>query len=223
MAKGFFITGTDTGVGKTTFSVALIHHLKNQGKKVSVLKPVASDCEKIEGEFKNEDALQLIEASETTITYQNINPIAFEQAIAPHLAAQKNNTKLQSADIYQRCKPVLEGSEDFCIVEGAGGWLVPLNEQETMADLARFINLPVILVVSIKLGCINHALLTIAAIKQSSLPIAGWVANVFDEDMDELEENIVTLKSLLTVPFIARLDRSNSGKKPLCQFYSAIL
>ncbi len=211
MSQGYFITGTDTGVGKTTFSIQLINHLISQGKTVSVLKPVAAGCEKINGLWKNSDAVKLLNASTTEDPYQQVNPVAFPQAIAPHIAAKKNKINLKAETIYQQCRSVLRKPRDYCVVEGAGGWLVPLNQTQTFADLALLYNFPVILVVSIKLGCINHALLTTQAIQQSPLPVAGWVANIMDEKMEYISENIETLKQAMDFPLLATLKWVNNN------------
>ena len=211
MNKGFFITGTDTAVGKTSFSVALIHHLQSQGNSVSALKPVASGCEKLEGIWKNDDALKLLQALNAAPQYETVNPVALPDAIAPHLAAKKQNIELKAQDIFQSCQSVLNQQNDYCIVEGAGGWLVPLNNKETMADLAILFNFPVVIVVSMKLGCMNHCLLTVESIKKSGLKIAGWVANVFDPEMEKLQENIATVEGLLTAPLLATMTQNNES------------
>lgn len=178
MNQGFFVTGTDTEVGKTVISVGLINQLQQQGLRVVAMKPVASGCEMTAQGLRNEDALALQAAADIKVTYEQMNPYAFAPAIAPHIAAQQADTEIdlqRLADVYQQ----LQQQADATVVEGAGGWLVPLNDNQTIADLAVQIKLPVVLVVAIKLGCINHALLSAQSIRSSGLELAGWVANDF--------------------------------------------
>lgn len=178
MNQGFFVTGSDTEVGKTVISVGLINQLQQQGLRVVAMKPVASGCEMTAQGLRNEDALALRAAADIKVTYEQMNPYAFAPAIAPHIAAQQADTEIdlqRLADVYQQ----LQQQADATVVEGAGGWLVPLNDNQTIADLAVQIKLPVVLVVAIKLGCINHALLSAQSIRSSGLELAGWVANDF--------------------------------------------
>ncbi len=178
MNQGFFVTGTDTEVGKTVISVGLINQLQQQGLRVVAMKPVASGCEMTTQGLRNEDALALQAAADIKVTYEQVNPYAFAPAIAPHIAAKQADTEIdlqRLADVYQQ----LQHQADATVVEGAGGWLVPLNDKQTIADLAVQIKLPVVLVVAIKLGCINHALLSAQSIRSSGLELAGWVANDF--------------------------------------------
>lgn len=181
MTKHVFVTGTDTEVGKTRISVGLIKVLQQQGLSVAAMKPVASGCEWQEGQLQNEDALALIEQADIKLPYSQVNPYAFEPAIAPHLAAEQAGQTI-SLSVIETNFAAMQLQADAIVVEGAGGWLVPLNDQQTIADLAKTLNLPVVLVVAIKLGCINHALLTVQAIADSGLTLAGWVANDFLQD-----------------------------------------
>ncbi len=172
------MTGTDTGVGKTLISCALLHGFAAQGKRVVGMKPVAAGCD---DEGRNEDVVQLRSAGNVTAGYGQINPYCFVPAIAPHLAAQRAGVIIRFSRIavsYQE----LAGKADVVIVEGAGGFLVPLNEQQDSADLVLELGLPVVLVVGMRLGCLNHALLTVEAIAARGLVLAGWVANVLDGD-----------------------------------------
>ncbi len=194
----FFITGTDTEVGKTFISVGLVSLLQQQGYTTVGMKPIASGCEWLDGQWKNEDALALIKQSQADLAYSLINPYAFEPAIAPHIAAEREGVTLSLAKIKHSYELIAEQA-DAVIVEGAGGWYVPLNTESTMADLAVELQLPVILVVAIKLGCINHALLTVAAIEQQGLKLAGWVANHVAEQ-SESTEMIETLTSRIDAP-----------------------
>ncbi len=201
-SKGFFITGTDTGVGKTVITVALMEWLKSQGKSVIGMKPIAAGCEQECGRWVNEDALQLQQHSSIELPYETVNPYAFRKPVSPHLAAEADNESVSIERLKHESR-LLEQQSDCLLVEGAGGWEVPLNRQERIADLAKAINYPVILVVGLRLGCINHALLSIAAIEQSGLECAGWIANQVDPEMICLEENRETLQQSIGVPMLA--------------------
>lgn len=191
-----FVTGTDTEVGKTRISVALVELLQQQGKKVAVMKPIASGCDMTAGGLRNDDAIKLRQQADVDVAYDLVNPYAFEPAIAPHIAAEQVGVEIDLAIIQQNFNHIQQQS-DVVVVEGAGGWLVPLNKTQTMADLAKTLNLPIILVVDIRLGCINHALLTVEAIKQSGLPLQGWVANQLKPNQ-QAEEIISTLKQRIS-------------------------
>jgi len=174
----YFVTGTDTGVGKTLVSCALLHAFSVQGKRVAGFKPVAAGCDE---DDHNEDAKQLRAASTMQATYGQINPYCFPRPIAPHLAAQHAGVRVEFARILASYRE-LAGQADEVIVEGAGGFCVPLNDKQDSADLTRLLDLPVILVVGMRLGCLNHALLTMRAIADYQLECAGWVANVLHAD-----------------------------------------
>ncbi len=197
--KAFFITGTDTNVGKTLIAAGLLIAAKNRGLTTAALKPVAAGCEKTEEGLRNADALLLQSVITQPLVYDQINPYALEAAIAPHIAAQQEKRSLSVDRLSGFCRGVL-GSADFTLLEGAGGWRVPINPRETLADLAKNLQLPVIMVVGIRLGCINHALLTFEAIVRDGVPIAGWVANCVDAEMPVLQENIDSLRARLPVP-----------------------
>ncbi|MBS0496731.1 MAG: dethiobiotin synthase [Proteobacteria bacterium] len=197
MAQGYFVTGTDTGAGKTTVSCALLRAFAAQGKKVVGMKPVVAGSEN--GRWH--DVEQLIAASNISAARQHVNPYAFDPPVSPHIAAQQAGVDIDLA-VIQHAYQALSSQADIVIVEGAGGFLVPLNAQQTGADLARALNLPVILVVGMRLGCLNHALLTAQAIRAAGLPLAGWVANGIDPQMRVLEENIAMLKQRLEGPLL---------------------
>lgn len=197
--KAFFIAGTDTNVGKTLVAAGLLIAAKSHGFTTAALKPVAAGCEKTEAGLRNEDALLLQSVITTPLVYEQINPVALQAAIAPHIAAQQEKRVLSADRLAGFCRGSLNQA-DVTLVEGAGGWRVPLNPQETMADLARALNLPVILVVGMRLGCISHALLTVEAICNDGLPLAGWVANCIDADMPVLQENIQSLLTRIPAP-----------------------
>ncbi|MBI5040122.1 MAG: dethiobiotin synthase [Gammaproteobacteria bacterium] len=171
MSRGYFVTGTDTGVGKTLVSQALIYKLRKTYASVAGFKPVASGCRMTPEGLRNEDALALQQASSVVLSYTTVNPYAFAPPVAPHV----------------------------------GGWLVPLNEQQTVADLAQMLGLPVVLVVGLRLGCINHALLTAAAIRARGLDIMGWVANQIDPAFSFCEENIAAIDARMGAPLLMRI------------------
>ncbi len=175
--KTYFVTGTDTGVGKTTVSAAILQAAKAQGKRTLAMKPIASGCEMTPDGLRNDDALILQSVITEPLVYDVINPYAFEPPIAPHVAARQAGRTITAERLTGFCRGLQLRTAELLLVEGAGGWRVPLNDRETLAALPRALNLPVILVVSLKLGCINHALLTAEAIRADGLPIAGWVAN----------------------------------------------
>lgn len=210
MEKSLFVTGTDTEVGKTRISVGLIKVLQQQGLKVAAMKPVASGCEWLERQWQNEDALALSQQADIKLPYSQINPYAFEPAIAPHLAAEQVE-KTINIDVIHVHFAAIKSQADAVVVEGAGGWLVPLNEKETLADLAKTLQLPVVLVVAIKLGCINHALLTVQAIANSGLMLAGWVANDFLQD-DQSTAIIRSLTQRIDSPCLGVVPKLKDGE-----------
>ncbi len=202
--RGYFITGTDTDVGKTWISLGIIEALKQQGHKVGVMKPISAGCDKTANGLRNQDALLLQQQSNIELSYDEINPYAFEPAIAPHIAATQNNIRIDIETIYQHFQSISEQS-DYIVVEGAGGWLVPLNDFQSMADLAKRMQLPVVLVVGMQLGCLNHALLSVESIRATGLPLAGWIANQIDPDMSCIEQNIQTLSQMIEAPILGQI------------------
>lgn len=202
--QGYFITGTDTEVGKTWISLGLVEALKRQGHKVGVMKPVSAGCEQTVAGLRNEDALLLQQRSNVALGYDAINPYAFAPAIAPHIAAAEAGLRMDIETLRKHYLDIAAQS-DCVVVEGAGGWQVPLNDFQTLADLARRLELPVILVVGLRLGCLNHALLTVASIRASGLPLAGWVANQLLPRMDRLDENLQTLEQWIDAPLLGRI------------------
>ena len=202
MAKAarFFVTGTDTDAGKTLVASGLLAAAAATGLRTLALKPVAAGAEVHDGELRNDDALQLMAAMSETLSYAQVNPLVFEPAIAPHIAAEQAGRRLTADQLAGYCRGSMMRPADFMLVEGAGGWRVPLNHRETLADLAVALNLPVILVVGMKLGCINHALLTAEAVRADGLPLAGWVANRVDPEMACFDENLATLQAMLPAP-----------------------
>lgn len=207
---GFFVTGTDTEVGKTRISIALVDLLKQHVKRVAVMKPIASGCEKTTQGLRNDDAMQLQQHANVALPYNMINPYAFEPAIAPHIAAKKNKIDIDLTRIKQSFDAISQQA-DAVIVEGAGGWLVPLNSTQTMADLAIALDLPIILVVNLKLGCINHALLTVKAIESSGLTLHGWVANQIEPN-EQAEEIVKTLQYSISAPCLGHVLQLEAGE-----------
>lgn len=201
MSRGYFITGTDTGIGKTLVAQGLIRNFADRGMRVTGMKPVASGCEQTDQGLRNEDAVALMAASNISLDYAQVNPYAFAPAIAPHIAAAEAGVSIELDVISQQCAAVAE-TADMVIVEGVGGWQVPLADDVMLADLAQALGLPVILVVGLRLGCLNHALLTTSAIEYSGLPLAGWVANSLSDDFDYQQQNIATLMQHIKAPLL---------------------
>lgn len=194
----YFVTGTDTGIGKTLVSCALMHAFAAQGLRVAGMKPVSAGCD---DDDRNEDAKQLRAASNVMASYGQINPYNFYHPIAPHIAARNAGVRIDFARILTSFHK-LTSQADVIIVEGIGGFKVPLNEKQDSAELAQQFELPVILVVGMRLGCLNHALLTADAIAVYGLSLAGWVANVLDPDMPALRDNIAALEQRLNAPML---------------------
>jgi dethiobiotin synthetase len=198
----FFVTGTDTEVGKTLVSGALILKMREAGLKVAGFKPVVAGTYLDSSDQRlNEDLETLRIASGLSPHQQSLCPYVLDEAAAPHIVAKRNEIPLDATIILDAFN-VLAQEFDAVIVEGAGGFLVPLNEQEDLADLVQAMDLPVILVVGMRLGCINHALLTCEAIQSRQLTIAGWVANTLSTKMPLLDENIQSLKDRIFAPFL---------------------
>lgn len=193
-----FITGTDTGAGKTTVACALIRLAREQNIKVCGWKPVASGCERGTKGLRNADALALQKAAGTREPYERLNPYAFEPAIAPHLAAQAAGREIRIKEL-DRVHGELATGYELIVAEGAGGWMVPLNETWTFASWVAEREWPVLLVVGMRLGCLNHALLTAESIRRRTR-LAGWVANVLPPAMPRLDENVESLKQRLSAP-----------------------
>lgn len=198
---GLFVTGTDTGVGKTRVAVVLIHALRARGLRVAGMKPVAAG--QAPGAL-NEDVVALMQAANVAADVRDVNPYAFEPPIAPHIAAAQAGMRID-IDVIAKAYARLAAQADVVVVEGAGGWRVPLNDAADMADLAQALGLPVVLVVGLRLGCLNHALLTADSIRQRGLPWGGWVGNAIDPDMTCREENIVALRHRLSEPCLGIL------------------
>jgi dethiobiotin synthetase len=207
MTAAFFIAGTDTEVGKTTIAAGLLCAARRQGLSTAACKPVASGSEATAEGLRNSDALALLGQCSLPLTYAEVNPLAFAPAIAPHLAAREAGVELTAAVLLAPVRHVLEQGADFTVVEGAGGWRVPLGEGGYLSDLPVALGLAVILVVGVRLGCINHAVLSAEAIARDGLQLVGWVANIVDPGTSRLEENLATLTELLAAPCLGRVPR----------------
>lgn len=204
--SGYFITGTDTGVGKTAVSAALIHKLVAEGHRVAGMKPVASGCRDSAQGLRNEDAEALLAASSVALEYGLVNPYAFAPAIAPHLAARESGQRIELQRILD-CFETIAGECDHVVVEGVGGWRVPLGRVITTEHMAKALDLSVIMVVGMRLGCLSHALLTVEAICNAGMTLAGWVANELDPEMERLEDNIETLVGRIEAPLLGKIPR----------------
>ncbi|MES9857435.1 MAG: dethiobiotin synthase [Sedimenticola sp.] len=208
MYHNYFITGTDTDCGKTEITLGLMQGLQDRGISVLGMKPVASGAVTTAYGPRNDDAVRIRQQASEMVDYDLVNPFAYAPPIAPHLAAEQVGREIDFWQI-RACYQALSLKAESVIVEGVGGWRVPLGKDQALSDLAVILQLPVILVVGLKLGCINHAILTAESIKSSGLRLAGWVANVVDEAMLEPEANIETLKQHIDAPllgFVPRLE-----------------
>jgi dethiobiotin synthetase len=217
MTRGYFVTGTDTGVGKTRVSLGLMSLLQTHGHVVTGMKPVASGCRLTPAGPVNEDALMLQAQASFTVPYGDVNPYAFEPPVAPHLAAQADGTHIELDVIEGAFARVTEAS-DRVVVEGVGGWLVPISATRTMADVAVAIGLPVVMVVAVRLGCINHALLTAAAIEAAAVPFGGWIANRTEPDGEAVEETIAALRQWLGAPYLGAVKFATDDQSLAEQF-----
>jgi len=200
--RSLFVTGTDTGVGKTVVACALARAFAAAGERVAAMKPIASGAERTPQGLRNADALALMGAANVPITYAEVNPYCFEPAISPHIAAEEAGICVDIGLIAAGLTE-LRSRSDRVIIEGAGGWLAPINAREGMGDLARALGVPVVLVVALRLGCLNHAALTGRAIEADGVPLAGWIANRLGDPMDREAENLATLTRLLGAPPLA--------------------
>lgn len=217
----YFVTGTDTDAGKTLVSAGLLALARSRGLSTLGLKPVASGSQPTPEGLRNDDALALQARSMPPVAYDLVNPFAFEPAIAPHLAARQAGVELDLSGLCERLAPLLREPRDLILVEGAGGWRVPLNAREDLAGLALALDLPVILVVGLKLGCLNHARLAAEAIRADGARLAGWAGSVVDagfaRDPALFADNLATLERTLGAPclgVVPRLNRMTAARRP---------
>ncbi len=213
--NGLFVTGTDTGVGKTLVSVSLVKALVRHGLRVSVMKPIASGSEHTPSGLRNTDALALAAASNVTAPYAAINPYCFEPAVSPHIAAEEAKIVVDIGLIKSRFEALAAGA-DFIVVEGAGGWYAPISRAQSMADLPKSLQLPVLLVVGLRLGCLNHALLTKEAMEARGVEFAGWVANAIDPTLERAAENLSSLERMLGREPLAVFPFASGGQPEVC-------
>ncbi len=200
-AGGVFVAGTDTGVGKTLIACALLRGLAARGLRVAGMKPVAAGARRRRGVWHNEDVEQLRAAGNVDVPAEWINPYCFAPPVAPHLAAREAGVSIRMATI-ARCHSRLAGLTDIVVVEGVGGLLVPLGPRLSAADIPRRLDLPVLLVVGLRLGCLNHALLTVDALQERGLRLAGWIANHIDPAMARPRQNLETLRQRIPAPLL---------------------
>jgi dethiobiotin synthetase len=211
MSGGWFVTGTDTGVGKTRVARLLLEALAHAGHSAAGMKPVASGCRVTATGLRSDDALELMQASGAAADYADVNPYALGSACAPHIAAQEMGVEIRLEKILESFRR-LQQKFPWIVVEGVGGWMAPLGERLTMVEVARPLGLPVILVVGLRLGCLNHALLTMEAIRRADIPFAGWVANRIDPAMTHVPENIATLAQRIEAPLLAQIPYQSAAK-----------
>ena len=201
-----FVTGTDTEIGKTLVSSAILHKLVERGQRACGMKPVAAGAEMIDGELHNEDADMLAAAGNVHLPQNITTPYMLRAACAPHIAASLEGVTIEAVPIIAAYAEIL-GASDAVVVEGVGGFHVPFSDDFDSADLATQLNLPVILVVGMRLGCISHALLTVEAVIARGLVLAGWVANTADPDMPYFDENIEALAARIPAPLLGIVPR----------------
>ena len=213
MASTFFVTGTDTGVGKTWVSCALIHAFKARGLSVAGMKPVASGGELTPQGWRNEDALALQRAANVTADYHIVNPYCFQPPVAPHLAARQAGVSIQLS-VLQQAYRQLTGRADIVVVEGAGGWRVPLEPSGYLSDFPEAQGMQIVLVVGLRLGCLNHAVLTAEAIRSGPCKLVGWIGNSIDPAFALLTENLQTLTERLPVPCLGVLPHAAQPDVP---------
>lgn len=198
----FFITGTDTDVGKTFIACGLLEAFNQKKLKTIGYKPISAGCERVNDELENQDARYLLASSSIALTLAEVNPVAFEPPIAPHIAATKVRSVIKPQDIVTGWHHLAEKSPDVLLTEGAGGWELPINQSQTLPDVLSQIPCEIVLVVGLRLGCLNHALLTANAIKNSGFKLCGWIANHLSEDMPVVEDNIDTLNAMIDAPLL---------------------
>jgi dethiobiotin synthetase len=208
--RGVFVTGTDTGVGKTVVACALIRGLRALGLSVAAMKPVASGAERTSKGLRNGDALELVASTGLALPYSEVNPYCFEPAISPHIAAKDAGIRIDISLIKQMYE-ALAARHDWVVIEGAGGWFAPIGERRNMADIAWALTVPALLVVGLKLGCLNHARLTQAGIEARGVSFAGWIASAVDPAFERADENLASLERLLgaaPLAVVPRLDEA---------------
>ena len=213
--RGIFVTGTDTGVGKTVVACGLARGLVAAGFRVAVMKPVASGAERTADGLRNTDALALADSGNVAADYAQINPYCFEPPISPHIAAKEAGIEVDTSKI-RRGYDALAAQADWVVVEGAGGWFAPISDHRTMADLTWSLSIPALMVVGLKLGCLNHAQLTRLAIEAHGVTFAGWIASGVDPALERTADNLAALERLLGEPALAVVPNLAAGAAALC-------
>ncbi len=211
--RGVFVAGTDTGVGKTFVSTGLARAAVADGRPLAVMKPVAAGAAATPAGLRNDDALALIAAARSTAAYEDVNPYCLPLAASPHVAAAAAGLRIEPA-VVRGAAQRLTNAGEWLLVEGAGGWCAPIGGRETMADVARALELPVLLVVGLRLGCLNHALLTHEAIRRDGLRVAGWIGNVVDPGMAQVDANLEWLRERFGEPFALLPWQGADGASP---------
>ncbi|MDO6835977.1 dethiobiotin synthase [Pseudoalteromonas carrageenovora] len=219
--REFFITGTDTDAGKTHVTSLLLKLLAQHKKPAIGFKPLAAGCEMAFDQLVNADALMLMESATVSAKYDVINPFAFAPPIAPHIAAKQVGVTITLDKLSAAYSTLKQQGADYHLTEGAGGWALPINNTDYLYDWVKAEQLPVILVVGMKLGCLNHALLTAAHMQSLGINCVGWVANQVDQNMDEYQANLDSLKSRLPFPILAISPYSE--QTPKLQIYKSLL
>jgi len=214
----FFVTGTDTDVGKTFVSSLLLKELAKNQQSTLGFKPISAGCENTPEGPRNEDALILQAASSLAPAYEDVNPIAFLPPIAPHIAAEKCSREISLNELQDYYEALHKYQSDYLLIEGAGGWRLPLNSTgQYLSDFVIQNQIPVVLVVGMRLGCLNHALLTMQAIERDQLKCLGWIANQLSSDMPYYQENLATLERLIDAPLLAEVPFSDEDNPPQLQ------
>jgi len=208
MNNSFFITGTDTHIGKTEITCALIEYFKKKGHLAIGMKPVAAGTELFDNQVINGDVYKFLSINSVRKSVEIINPYSFDQAIAPHIASNSSSNKILFSKIHENFL-LLQKECEYLFVEGAGGYKVPLTDNKSISDLVSYLKIPIILVVGIRLGCINHTMLTVESINIHNHNLFGWVANCVDLNMNEVDENIKYLKDNIEAPFMGKVPFQN--------------
>ncbi|GAA0853308.1 dethiobiotin synthase [Aliiglaciecola litoralis] len=214
MTQSLFITATDTDAGKTLIAQSILRLANAKGKTTLGYKPISAGCQQTANGLRNEDAEILQQQATLSVAYEQVNPIAFVDPVAPHLAAQKCGETIELSQIQRGYQSLFELGADLLVVEGAGGWRLPLGQGMFLSDFVRDAQIPVVLVVGLKLGCLNHALLTYQALLHDGVNVVGWIANQIDPDMLYLQSNIDALHDLIGVPCLGVVPYLKSSQSP---------
>lgn len=208
----FFVTGTDTDIGKTFITIALINFFKKKGHTVNGMKPIAAGLEDLNGTIINADVMHLMQVNSINFNRGALNPYALKDATSPHIASANENISIDFELIKKQAQTLMDKS-DYLFIEGAGGYECPLDKSRNLSDLIEYLDVPVIIVVGIKLGCLNHAMLTMKALDQKKQKVFGWIANIVDANMDFKEENILYLRKKIKHPYLGCIPNVNNNRK----------